>query len=136
LITTSVDAAGKLNAAAMRPANASFAPVFTEAIPSIRRHKQGSDLYYTYSIYNATGAAGEPELTREIRLFRDGKLLMTAPERPILTGRTPADGAIDDLGSIRLSPDAEQGEYVLQVIVRDKAANKTASQWIDFEVIG
>ena len=36
---------------------------------------------------------------------------------------------------MRLNPNAEAGEYILQIVIKDTIANKIASQWIDFEVI-
>lgn len=138
LITTSEGSDGKPLLPENRPAKSAFAPVFSEAIPSLRRHRIGGRLIYSYDIYNAKRdkATNQPQLTRQIRIYRDGKLLIEGKETTLeVKGQTGAE-QIRDTGSINLGQGVAAGEYVLQVIVKDKLAGRTESQWIDFEVIG
>src|SRR5437763_16562015 len=74
----------------------------------------------------------------ETRIFRDGKPIYTGAPTPLeMTGQKdphrPTGGAQLSLGSELLA-----GEYVLQIIVEDhlaKEKTRTATRWIDFEVI-
>ena len=136
LVTTSGAPGGPLAVPAQRPLTASFEPVFTQEGPAVRRYSRGSSLAYPYSIYNASNAAsGRPELFRVLKLFRDGVLVAETPEEAVKAVARAGDGRIDDHGNLRITSAVQPGEYVLQVIMRDKAANKVATQWIDFEVV-
>lgn len=138
LITTNADARNKPNVPQNRPAEKAFAPIFSQSIPSIRKHKIGTDLHYTFEIYNAKPdkSSGKPILTKQLQIYRDGKLLLEGKEVPIeiKDGGDPAK--IRDSGVINLNRSVQPGEYILQIIVRDKSSDKIDSQWIDFEIIG
>jgi VWFA-related protein len=113
-----------------------------QAGPAVRRLKHGTVLDYGYVIYNAAldRSKNSPQLTTQLRLFRDGK--------PIFTGRvTPLDVSgqkdmkrLQAGGRIQVGTEMAPGDYVLQVIVtdtliKDKDKRRTATQWIDFEVV-
>lgn len=119
-----------------KPMNAAFSPVFTESTASIRRFARNSVLFYNYTIYNAKlDASGKPRLARELRLFREGKILASFPEKPLDLSALTDPKRIEDRGTVKINSDIEPGEYVMQLIVRDKLGNNVSSQWIDFEVI-
>jgi VWFA-related protein len=137
LITTTVTNDGKPLLPKSRPVDAAFTPVFVNSIPSIRQYTAGSVLAYSYNIYNAKldAATRQPKLTRQIRVFKNGKLLIEGKETPV-EPVAPSDMArIESYGFMKLNADIEPGEYFLQVVVRDTIANKTTSQWIDFEIV-
>lgn len=107
-----------------------------QASPAMRRFKRGMVLQYGYVIYNAKTAPA-PQLTTQMRLFRDGQLVFSGKALPFnLTGqpdlkRLPAGGAL------LLGTDMGPGEYILQIIVTDALAkdkHRTATQWMDFEI--
>ena len=78
---------------------------------------------------------GAPSLTRQVRLFHNGKLASDGSETPVPPA-VPSDPVrIDNFGNIRITTGVEAGEYVLQIVVRDKISNKVSTQWIDFEVV-
>ena len=136
LVTTSGAPGGPPAIPAQRPLAAAFEPVFTQEGPAVRRYSHGSSLAYVYSIYNASNAApGQRQLFKVLKLFRDGVPVAETPEEAIKSVARAGDGRIDDHGNLRITNAVQPGEYVLQVIVRDKASNKVATQWIDFEVI-
>lgn len=137
LFTTAVTNESKPLLPKNRPAEAAFAPVFFNSIPSIRHYYAGSVLSYVYNIYNSKPdeATKQPKLTRQIRLYKDGKLLADETEKPIEVQSQSDISRIQDYGFLRLNEKAEKGEYILQIIIRDKLANRTTSQWIDFEVV-
>ena len=137
LITTAVTNDGKPLLPKSRPVDAAFTPVFMDSIPSIRRFTAGSPLAYSFNIYNAAPdeATRQPRLTRQIRVFRNGDLVIDGKEAPVETAAGGERSSIETYGFLKLNPDIEPGEYFLQVIVRDAVAGKTASQWIDFEIV-
>lgn len=137
LVTTTVTNDGKPLLPKNRPANSAFAPVFFTEIPSIRQYRAGGVLAYSYNIYNAKidSATGQPKLTTQIRLFKDGKSLVEGKETPSQIESQKDFSRIQDYGLFRLTPNAAPGEYILQIAVKDAISGKTDSQWIDFEIV-
>ena len=137
LITTTVTTDGKPLVPKARPVNAAFAPVFTTSIASIRQYAPNSVLAYSYTIYNARldDATRQPKLTTQVRLFKDGKMLVEGKETPAEIPSLAGASRLENYGLMKLSPEIEPGEYFLQIILRDKIGGKTASQWIDFEIV-
>ncbi|MGZ8846178.1 MAG: VWA domain-containing protein [Pyrinomonadaceae bacterium] len=125
--------------AAVRRSSPNAAPE-ASAGPAVRRFRQGADLIFAYAVYNARldEAMHLPQLSTQTRVFRDG--------RPIFTGvTTRLDSAgqsdlqrIASASRLQLGAALLPGDYVLQIIVTDSLAKekqRTAAQWIDFEVI-
>lgn len=107
--------------------------------PAVRRFHQGTSLDAAYAVYNALldKSTNLPRLTTQIRIFRDGKAVVTANEMPL-----EAAGQVDlkrlIANSVVQIGDLSPGDYVLQIIVEDhlgKEKNRQAIQWIDFEVV-
>lgn len=107
---------------------------------ALRQFKRGSAIAYGYFIYNAqlNKATGRPEMLTQIRLFRDGQTVFVGQEarwdgpRQLDLKRLTAGGAV------QLGTNMAPGEYTLQVIVTDllaKTKYRTATQWIDFEIV-
>jgi hypothetical protein len=111
-----------------------------ESGPSERILRRGMQLHYGLAIYNAvvTNAAGRPQLEGQVRVLRDGKAIYTSQPTAIdLTGQTDWKQVVAG-GKLQLGTQLEPGEYVLQVIITDRLANKqyaSATQWIDFEIV-
>lgn len=109
--------------------------------PAVRRFKPGMLVDYRYVIYNALPVSKNslPELTAQVRLFRDGELVTSSDEPAIDTSRLQFDlKRLSAKGSLRLGFDLIPGNYVLQILVtnpRAKGQASTASQWIDFEIV-
>ena len=100
-----------------------------------RRFDPNTDLDFVYVIYNALQFA-KPVM--ETKLFRDGKVVYSAPEAPIQTTGQPDPERVLVSGKVPLSRDLEPGFYYLQVVITDKDAKGKALpvvQWIDFEVV-
>jgi len=112
----------------------------TEASPAIRRLKPGMVVSYGYFIYNTRidKASSRPQVTTQVRLFRDGKEVFTGKEVPFdSTGQTDLQ-RLQTGGALQLGASMEPGEYVLQVIVTDLLADKKyriATQWMDFQIV-
>lgn len=137
LITTEITSDGRQRPPAQRPINAAFAPVFSFNTPSIRQFRIGSAVPYVFTVNNARSdkATGLADLTKEVRLYRNGELFETEVEKPIEMSGRQAGTSFDEFGVKPLNSSFSIGEYSLQVIIRDKIANRVSSQSIDFEVI-
>jgi hypothetical protein len=108
--------------------------------PAVRKFRQGDDLIAIYAVYNAlvTTSTKLPQLTTQVRIFRDGKTVFTGDPAPFdVAGQTDLQRLM--AGSrFQVGPELSPGDYVLQIIVEDhlgKEKNRRASQWIDFEVV-
>lgn len=105
---------------------------------SLRRFKRGTILRYGFEIYNARlDAAKKTNLTSQVRVFRDGKLLLDGKANPIdVTGQTDLE-RVKFSGAVNLTNAMQPGDYILQIIVTDNLAKekrKISTQYIQFEV--
>ena len=116
------------------------AAVDAGAVPAVRRFGRSPNLFFGYTVYNAQldKTTRLPKLTGQTRVFRDGKPVFTGEPIPI----DPADQSdlqrINAGGLLQLGNGLPPGEYVLQIIVTDvlaKEKHRTATQWIDFEIV-
>jgi hypothetical protein len=111
-----------------------------QATPSVRRFKNGMVLQYDYVVFNAKAdkATARPQLTAQVRIFRDGQPVFTGHPKPLNTGNQTDLKRLISGGALRLGTDMPPGEYVLQVIVTDLQAEgkyRSATQWIDFDIV-
>jgi VWFA-related protein len=107
--------------------------------PAIRRFAQGSNLWFGYSVYNAQldKAAQVSALTAQAKIFRDGQVVYTGvPKQLDPTGQLDLK-RISAGGGIKLGSTLDPGEYQLQIVITEAGKDKprTASQWIDFEIV-
>ena len=105
---------------------------------ALRRFKRGTVLQYGYAIYNAKiAAANRPQLTAQMRLFRDGKQIYQGKAAPLdFSGQTDLQH-LSAGSALALPTNMEIGNYVLQVVVTDGAAkekNQIATQFVEFEL--
>ncbi len=138
LLTTGITKQGKPFVTQNRKINSAFAPIFVKSVPSIRQYTAGEPFAYTYNIYNAkiNSSTQKPNLTTQFRVYKDGKLLVESKETSVKIEPQNNDmSRIKDYGFIRLSENAEIGDYVLQLIIRDKITKKSSTDWIDFEIV-
>lgn len=104
-----------------------------------REFKRGSVMTYYYVIYNTkTNARISPKLEVQTRLFKDGKLLMENTPEPLDVRDQKDLNRIEASNAVTLGTDLSTGDYILQIIVIDKNADKKrqmATQWIDFRLV-
>lgn len=105
---------------------------------SLRRFKRGTVLRYGFEVYNAKlDQTRSPKLTVQIKIFRDGKLILEGKQTPLeLLGQTDLE-RIKSVGAISLGSEMQAGEYVLQIIVTDNLAkekHRIAAQFVQFEI--
>jgi VWFA-related protein len=105
---------------------------------SLRRFKRGTILSYSTEIYNAKlDAARKPQLQTQIRIFRDGKLVLDGKPNLFNAGEQSNSGKLPFAGAIGLGNEMKPGNYVLQIVIIDKLAkakHRLADQWVQFEL--
>jgi VWFA-related protein len=111
-----------------------------EAGAATRRLRKGMIIQYGCYIYNARldSASKRPQLTTQLRLFRDGQEVFHGDELPYHGPYGMDMRRLPLLGAMQLGTAMPAGDYVLQVVVTDalaKEKNRIATQWIDFEIL-
>jgi VWFA-related protein len=107
---------------------------------AMRRFRIGNVLQYGFIAYNAKLDKNTklPQLTTQVKLFRDGQLIFEGKEIPVDANAQTDLKRLGHSGAIQLGTVLQPGEYILQVIVKDtlaKEKHRMTTRWIDFEVI-
>jgi VWFA-related protein len=106
---------------------------------ALRRFRQGTMLRYGINIYNARkDVSGKPQLSRQVRIYRDGKDFFVSENMPVSAGVPRTVGGITATGAIKLGQGMPPGEYIVQIVVTDalaKGKHKVASQFVSFEMV-
>jgi VWFA-related protein len=132
-----VDQGGTANTAAQAEDRAQ---INAEAGPALRRFKAGMVMTYALFIYNARPDKGtlRPQVTTQVRLFRDGKEIFVGKELNLdTTGQTDLQ-RLRATGAMQLGTQMQPGEYVLQIVATDALADqkyRVATKWIDFQIV-
>lgn len=139
LLSGKTIAAGGANANPLDQNGKAVSESSSEASPAVRHFKQMMRLEYGVLVYNAglDSASGQPQLTTQIRLFRDGKQVFSGDELPFNPAGQKDLGRLVVAGALELGTDLPPGEYIFQIIVSDALADKkyrVATQWMDFEI--
>lgn len=107
---------------------------------SLRQFKSGTVLNYGFFIFNAkTDASRIPNLSSQIRLYRDGKPLFEGKPQPVTVNGSSDAKAIAKNGSLILGTSTMvPGDYVMEIAVTDnlaKTKRNTAIQYVQFEIV-
>ena len=108
-----------------------------KATVALRTFRLGTDATYGCEVYNARrGRDGKPQLDTEIRLYRNGDEVIRKPAAPVVPIAS-MDGSLSRQGCSSWRMLMAPGTYVLEIIVTDRLADKTAraTQTIDFDVV-
>ncbi|MEJ7577770.1 MAG: VWA domain-containing protein [Pyrinomonadaceae bacterium] len=108
--------------------------------PAARRFRKGMILDYGYIIYNAQldRATRLPQLTTQVRLFRDGQQIFSGSAAPFNANQQIDPKRLAAAGRLRLGTNLQPGEYILQIVVTDALAKekyRTTAQWTNFEIV-
>jgi VWFA-related protein len=106
---------------------------------SLRKFRQNTVLRYGFEIYNSKilNSSSKPNLQLQIRIFRDGKIVLDGKPSDIDFSNQTDLSKISSGGAIALGKTMDKGDYVLQIIVVDKNAKQNrqiATQWVSFEI--
>ncbi|MEO6587802.1 MAG: VWA domain-containing protein, partial [Pyrinomonadaceae bacterium] len=118
-------------------------PVGTQTDPisdtALRQFKAGGVLNFGAVVYNPKLAPnGKPDLTTQLKVFKDGKLLYEGKVLPVISNGIIDVRRVSATGSLSLGTQMETGDYILQIVITDKMANKkrqTVSQFVPFEIV-
>ena len=138
IILESLTAAQWQKLAAAAPQNNQLNQTDPMSDTSRRRFARGSILRYGYEIYNAKlDAAQKPNLSAQVKVFRDGKQLLEGKNMPLELADQIDRQRLKAIGALSLGSEMQAGEYVLQIIVTDNLAKRKrqiAAQFIQFEI--
>lgn len=114
--------------------------VASKANAAVRQFHAGSQMYYSLEVYNARldDASHRPRLTRRLRIWRDGEVVLETPATPLNLGEQADWKLIAVTGSLTLTKAVKPGQYVIQLLIDDELATsdrRTATQSMDFEVV-
>jgi VWFA-related protein len=140
--TPASNASGRQAAVPERAASQRVDESASNSGPAVRIFRRGKDLVadYSFLVYNARfdKATGHPQLEVQVRLFKDGQQTYASPIQPLEIVQHPDPKRIGITGQLNLKTKQEPGEYVLQIILTDRLAKekyRTATQWLDFQVV-
>jgi VWFA-related protein len=107
---------------------------------AMRRFRLGETVRFGFSVYNAKldKASGQPNLSMQYKIFRNGKEIFAAPEKPLSRAQQAEQNVLDISDAFSLGRKMDEGDYMVQVTVRDTLAKdkrQAATQWTDFEII-
>ncbi len=105
-----------------------------------RRFRSGAVMNFVYAIYNAQvdKTTGRPQLQTQMRLFHNGKEIFAGRVQPFDVSNQTDLKRLTAGGRVELGSDMTPGDYILQVITTDRLAKekyRTATQWVDFEIV-
>jgi hypothetical protein len=107
----------------------------TSGSPAMRVFAPGDDILYGYQILNPQVDSNQnAQIEASSRVFRDGAEIFTGTPQPMNTDVQTDLKKMVGGGVLKLGGKMQPGDYVLQVVVTDKIAKATATQWSDFEV--
>jgi hypothetical protein len=106
---------------------------------SLRRFKRNSVLRFGFEVYNAKlNEQRKPNLSTQIRLFRDGQLVLEGEKIPLELFDQKDYERTAGLGAVDLGSQTPSGDYILQIVVIDNLAKekrKLATQFVQFEIV-
>lgn len=103
----------------------------------IYRFPKNALLAFAYTIYNArfVETTKPPELTVEMRLYRNNQLILQTEPQPAKLEPLTDEKRINGLSTLKLKPETKPGVYLVQIIVKDTVTNEAVWQWIELELL-
>jgi hypothetical protein len=109
-----------------------------ETSAAVRHFKAGDLMTYAFYIYNAKlDTTAHPQVTMQVKLFRDGAPVFTGQETHYNSSQQKDMQRLPAGGAIKLGADMIPGDYVIQIVVTDPLADqkhRVATQWMDFQI--
>jgi VWFA-related protein len=106
--------------------------------PSVRRFSRDGVIDYAAIVFNPAidSKTGKPQLTMQVEIYRDGKVVHQMEPRQIPPGESASPKRVDCGGRLKLTG-FTPGDYVMRLLITDQLANQKyarAEQWMDFSV--
>jgi VWFA-related protein len=106
--------------------------------PALRSYHPGDSINYMSVVYNAKHDTGKtPDLETQFILYKDGQEILTGPLQALDLKNANNLKEIPIMGKIVLEKTLQEGDYILQLLVRDKLAGSKkglATQTLDFSI--
>jgi VWFA-related protein len=107
---------------------------------AVRRFRRNQMVDYACVIFNGRTdkTHPQPQLTAEVRLYRDGAVVFAGKEQPVPLASQHDARRLIYTGRLALGSNLTPGDYALQVVVTDQLRDdkyRVAAQWIDFEIV-
>jgi VWFA-related protein len=106
--------------------------------PAIRNYRPGESISYMSVVYNAKREKGKaPDLESQYILYKDGQEILKGQPQPLPLKNTGNLKEIPIMGRMVLEKTLQEGDYVLQLLVRDKLAGSKknlSTQTLDFRI--
>jgi VWFA-related protein len=106
--------------------------------PALRTFHPGEGFEYMSIVYNAKRETGKmPDLESQFILYKDGQEILKGTAQPVDLKGISNINEIPIRGKLALDPALQPGDYVLQLLVRDKLASgkkSLVSQALDFNI--
>jgi hypothetical protein len=102
----------------------------------LKQFPAGTVLRYGYEVYNAkTDSNGRPRLEVQTRVMQNDRVIIGGNLTKVEQGAQGDPKHVQVTGAMLLKDTLTPGDYVLQVIVYDTVAKKSATQLFPFEII-
>jgi VWFA-related protein len=104
---------------------------------ALRRFNRGTILNFGVVIYNPKLVGGRPDLTAQVKIYRDGTLVFEGTPRPVDAGEINAT-ILNYASSVSLGNKMQIGDYALQLTITDNHTGKrkrSVSRVIQFELV-
>jgi hypothetical protein len=106
--------------------------------PNVRRFSRDGVIDYGAFVFNPAldSKTGKPQLTMQLEVYRDGKVVHQLEPRQIPHGEAASPKRLECGGRLKLTG-LTPGDYLMRLVVTDQLANQKyarAEQWMDFSV--
>ena len=102
----------------------------------LRQFTAGGVLRYGFEVYNSTlGPNGEPAIETQARILQNDQVVMNGNINRVTLPRIADRKRIKLSGAVKLKDSLEPGDYLLQLVVFDRAGNQRAVQALPFEIV-
>jgi len=106
--------------------------------PNVRRFSRDGVIDYGAFVFNPAldPKTGKPQLTMQVEIYRDGKVLHKLDPRPLDAGEAVNLKRVECGGRLKLTG-FTPGDYLMRLMITDQLANQKysrAEQWMDFSV--
>ena len=105
--------------------------------PALRNYSPGDGFEYVAAIYNAKSDKNEPpDLESQYILYRNGVELLRSDPVPLDLSGTSEFARLPVRKRLLLGDSIEEGDYVIQLVVKDKKAGKKeiTGQSLSFQI--
>jgi VWFA-related protein len=102
--------------------------------PALRSYRPGESLEYMALVYNANNQGKNPDLESQIFLYKDGREVVKGEPQKVDLGGLSNFSKIPIRKKLVLGDDMQEGNYVLQLLIRDIDKSSLTAQALNFTI--